>query len=271
MARTAGWIAAGAAALLMMPGVAFAQQTGNPNDPWCGDGGNSDRPRYCEVRETAFPPPGGVLTVDASPNGSIRVTGWDQREVKVRAKVVADAETEEQARSLAKAVTVRAESTIHAEGPQRTDDRRSWSVSYEVSMPFDQVLSLSSVNGSIALDNVRSQVDFRTQNGSISLTNVAGKIRGRTQNGSVKVALDAPRWDGEGLDAQTQNGSISVTVPDGFSAHLETATVNGRVAIGFPYTPADENDKRRVTTDLNGGGAPLRLVTTNGSVSIRKK
>jgi hypothetical protein len=268
MARATGLVAA--AVLLLLPGMAIAQQAGNPNDPWCQEGSGGDRGRYCEVREMTLPPPGGALTVDAAPNGSIRVTGWNQREVRVRAKVTASGDTNEEAQALARGVTVQAGGTIRADGPSGQGNA-SWSVSYEVSIPFDQALSLSSVNGSIAIDNVRSQVDFKTQNGSISLTNVAGRIQGRTQNGSVRVTLDTPRWDGEGLDAQTNNGSISVTVPDGFAAHLETATVNGRVAIGFPVSLPADADPRRVTTDLNGGGAPMRLVTTNGSISIRKK
>ncbi len=254
---------------IWLPAQAGAQQAGNPKDPWCQHSGG-DRGSYCEVREMTLPPLGAVLTVNAKPNGSIKVTGWDRREVHIRARVSANADTDDEAQALVKQVTVQTGGSVQAEGPARENDR-NWSVSYEISAPVDQPLSLSSTNGSIAISNIRGQAEFQTQNGSLSLTDVGGNFTGRTQNGSVQVSLQGQRWDGEGLNVQTQNGSIRVTVPDGFSAHLESSTVNGRVAVDFPVTVSGQIDRRHLTTDLNGGGAPMRLVTTNGSVSVRKR
>jgi DUF4097 and DUF4098 domain-containing protein YvlB len=265
---TLGVMAFGAMAWLI-PAAAGAQQAGNPNDPWCQQE-RGDRGRYCEVREMTLPPLGSVLTVNAKPNGSIKIAGWDRRDVQIRARVSANADTDDEARAVVKQVMVQTGGSVRAEGPENERDR-NWSVSYEISAPADQPLSLASTNGSIAIGNIRGQAEFTTQNGSISLTDVAGDFKGRTRNGSVQVTLQASRWDGEGLNVETQNGSIRVTVPDGFAAHVDTQTVNGRVTIDFPVTVAGEIDRRHVTTDLNGGGAPMRLVTMNGSVSIRKR
>jgi hypothetical protein len=269
MTRTTGWMAAIAAVVWMMPSAARAQ-AGNPNDPWCRDEGDRDRGHYCEVREMTLPPLGGVLTVDARPNGGIKIVGWDRREVHVRAKVTANADTNEQAQALVKDVIVQTGGSIQAEGPARVDDR-NWSVSYEISVPSDQGLSLSSTNGGISISNIRAQADFRTQNGGISLTNVAGNFKGRTQNGGVQVSLQGQRWDGEGLEVETQNGGINVVVPDNFSAHVETSTVNGRISTDFPVTVAGQIDRRHLTADINGGGATLKLTTINGGVNIRKR
>lgn len=263
-------VAAVAAAAWLVPAAAGAQQAGNPKDPWCARDGGGDRGHYCEVREMTLPPLGAVLTVNARPNGSIKIVGADRRDVQIRAKITANADTDDQAQGLVKQVTVQTGGSVHAEGPAN-ESGRNWSVSYEISAPVDQPLSLSSTNGSIAISNVRGQADFTTQNGSLSLTDVAGNFKGRTQNGSVQVSLQGQRWDGEGLNVETQNGSIRVTVPDGFAAHVDSRTVNGRVSIDFPVTVVGEINRRHVTTDLNGGGAPMRLVTTNGSVSIKKR
>lgn len=268
MKRMTSWTLALAAVAWMVPSVASAQQAGNPNDPWCRDGGDRDRGRYCEVREMTLPHTGGVLTVDAAPNGSIKIVGTSRADIFVRAKVQANADTDQQAQAIAKQISVQAAGSIHAQGPARDDDN-NWSVSYEVSVPEDQALVLSSVNGSIALQNVRGGTDARTQNGSIALTDVAGTVKGRTQNGSVSVSLQGASWNGEGLDLQTTNGSVRLTVPDGFAAHLETSTRNGRVSVDFPIT--GEIDRRHVTADLNGGGAPVKVTTVNGSVSIKRR
>ena len=218
----------------------------------------------------SVPPPGGVLTVDGRPNGGIKIIGWDSREVRVRAKVVANADTDDQARALAKEITVQTSGPIHAEGPAPDGDR-NWSVSYEISVPVDQSLSLSSTNGGIAITNVRAQVDFRTRNGGVVLTDVAGNFKGRTQNGGVQVSLEGQRWDGEGLEVETQNGGINVRLPDGYSAHVETSTVNGRINTDFPVSVVGQIDRHQLTADLNGGGATLKLTTINGGVSILKR
>jgi hypothetical protein len=63
---------------------------------------------------------------------------------------------------------------------------------------------------------------------------------------------------------------VHVTVPSGYSAHLETGTVNGGVDIDFPVTVQGKLG-RRITTDLGRGGPTVRLITTNGGVQIRRE
>ena len=269
MSRTR-WMAAVAALAWLIPVAAGAQQAGNPNDPWCRDEGNQDRGHYCEVRQMTLPAPGGTLTVNAAPNGGIKIVGWDRNGLQVRAKVAANADTGEQAQALVREIAVRTDGSIYAEGPAREEDR-NWSVSYEISVPVGQPLSLASNNGGISIEHVRAQIDFRTQNGGVSLTDVGGAVKGRTQNGGVHVSLQGQRWDGQGLEVETQNGGVNLLLPDGYSARIETSTVNGRISTDFPVTATGTIDRRHLAGDINAGGTTLRLTTVNGGVSIRKK
>ncbi|HLB54036.1 MAG TPA: hypothetical protein VJK71_02925 [Gemmatimonadales bacterium] len=59
-------------------------------------------------------------------------------------------------------------------------------------------------------------------------------------------------------------------MPSGYSAHLETGTRNGGLAIDSPVTIQGRIGKR-ITTDLGRGGATIRLMTTNGGVNIRRR
>ena len=108
-------------------------------------------------------------------------------------------------------------------------------------------------------------------NGGLSVESAAGDIQARTQNGGVSVRLDGRRWDGRGLDVETRNGGVTVDVPDGYSAELETGTVNGGLRIDFPITLRSGLVGRRVSTTLGSGGAPIRVLTTNGGVMIRRR
>ena len=75
-----------------------------PTDDPCRDN-DHDRGHACEVRDSRLPAPVGPLTVDAAPNGGIRVEAWDQADVLVRAVVQTwaddDAEAEGAARQRA--------------------------------------------------------------------------------------------------------------------------------------------------------------------------
>ena len=108
-------------------------------------------------------------------------------------------------------------------------------------------------------------------NGPISLTGVGGDVRARTTNGPLDIELVGARWEGAGLDAETTNGPVSLAIPDNYSAQLEFGTVNGPMTIGFPLTVTIQGKVgRRITTRLGAGGAPIRVVTTNGPVEIQR-
>ena len=76
--------------------------------------------------------------------------------------------------------------------------------------------------------------------------------------------------DGDGVDVSTMNGGVSVTLPDNYSARLETGTVNGGLHVDFPVAMSGEV-KRQLSTTLGAGGALIRVKTTNGGVSIKRR
>jgi hypothetical protein len=245
------------------------QGFGRSNTAWCNDGGNGDRASYCEVREETT---SGVnpLEVDAGKNGGIRVRGWDRGDVLVRARVVGYADTDAEARRIVSGVRVTTTGgTVRADGPDGGGDAR-WSVSFEVQVPRTALLTLNTNNGGISIEDFHGTAKFRAHNGGVSLDNVSGDIRGETTNGGVTIALTGDRWDGAGLDVETRNGGIRMSVPEHYSAALEAETTNGRVSIDFPVT-VQGTFRRQLNTTLGAGGAKIRAVTTNGGVTIRRR
>jgi hypothetical protein len=115
-------------------------------------------------------------------------------------------------------------------------------------------------------------------NGGVFLSDVAGNFSGRTTNGGVFVKLNGQSWRGGGLDVVTTNGGVNIQMPDSYAAHVETGTVNGgfssEIAALRPARDDDRNDgwyhqrKTKISADLNGGGAPIKITTTNGGVHI---
>jgi DUF4097 and DUF4098 domain-containing protein YvlB len=253
--------------VLLVSPVGNAQEDSEcDNEHWWG-GRGGPAARVCETRELTLPAT-GALSVDAGPNGGIRVTGESRRDVQMRATVQAWGGDEAEAQRIAAAVVVGTDGTVRAQGPE-SRGRAGWSVSYEVLVPRETDLTLESQNGGIEIADVRGDLSFETQNGGISLDGVAGNVRGRTTNGGVDATLTGNRWDGSGLDLKTTNGGVRLRVPDDYSARLETGTVNGGIDIDFPVTVQGDIGKSLSTT-LGNGGALVRLTTTNGGVRVSR-
>jgi hypothetical protein len=242
-----------------------------PSDDWCrSENRGNDQASFCEVRESTLRS-SGSLTIDASPNGGIKVEGAPRYDVRLRARVVGRAATEERARQIASAVRVQPDGDrIEAEGPGDLGRGESWNVSYEVAVPLQMSLSLSSTNGGVSVSDVEGRIEFTTTNGGVRLANVGGDVRGRTTNGGVNIELDGASWRGEGLDVQTSNGGVHLAIPDSYSAQLEVGTSNGGLNTDFPVTMLGRRN-RQISATLGAGGPPIRVKTSNGGVRITKK
>lgn len=223
------------------------------------------RPSFNEVREVTISKP-ELLTVDGKKNGGISINGENRSDILVRACVQTWGDSETDVRSLAKSIKIQTGSVVQAEGS--SDEH--WSVSYQILVPRNTNLKLIANNGGISISDVEGTMDFETKNGGINVRDVAGSVKGRTRNGGVNARLAGKSWRGAGLDLETTNGGINLTLPENYSAKLQTGTVNGGFKSDLELTVKLKEYRRGVNidTDLNGGGAPVRIVTTNGGVRI---
>ncbi len=236
----------------------------------CSDNWYSDRlVDHCEIKEQTVPARGGPIEVDARKNGGISITGWDRGEILVRARIQAAATSQAEADELAKQITIEtAGGRISASGPATQRDYQ-WNVSYEIFVPQRSDLSLQTYNGGISVADVHGRIEFNATNGGVVLKRIGGSVHGGTTNGGLHVELTGDRWDGEELDVKTTNGGIDMAVPENYSAHLETGTVNGNLSIDFPVT-VQGRITRELAVNLGSGGPTVRAMTTNGGIRIKR-
>ena len=236
----------------------------------CRDRSGDWQVKHCETRVLTLAK-GGTVTVDPGENGGVAVEGWSRDSIEVHARIQTQAGTDDDAGLLARDVKVVTSGTrISAEGPP-SGHRRSWSVSFVIYAPRRSDLQLDTHNGPIGVRDVTGRMALTAYNGPVSLDGVGGDVRARTTNGPIDIELTGERWDGAGLDAETTNGPLDLAIPERYSARLEFGTVNGPMSIGFPLTVTIQGRVgRRITTVLGAGGAPVRAVTTNGPVEIRR-
>jgi hypothetical protein len=260
-------------ALALLPAVGAAQQS---DDEWlqdCQERNNRNRlVNYCDVRVMQMAAPAGPIRVAPGENGGVSIEGWTGRGVEVHARIQGRGETDADARGLADAVRIQTGATIAATGPETTRDA-SWNVSFVVYVPANSDLELNTGNGPLSVRSVMGRMSLETGNGPLSLRDVGGDVYARAQNGPISVTLTGTSWRGTGLDAQTQNGPISLNVPDGFNAQLEAGTDNGPFASDITLSVQSLRGGRirgPISATLGNGGPPIRVVTTNGPVSIRR-
>ena len=157
-----------AATLAFAAGVASAQSVRSAHFVEDCNRSNGNREQFCETR-TVNLAASNALRVDGRQNGGITVHAWDNATFQIVAMVQAQAETESDARNIARQVTVTASNgEIRADGPSRGDNT-SWSVSYEVWAPRHTDLSLISNNGGISVDGMDSRMELETTNGGVSI------------------------------------------------------------------------------------------------------
>lgn len=259
------------AAIALLPRPAAAQDWDEPGD-WVARcqrwNQNNDREQVCEERVVRIAARGD-LAVDGRENGGVAVRAWDGQGIEIRQRIQAWAPTRDEAQGVARQVRVHTDGgRIYADGPESAR-RRGYSVSYLVLVPRSIDLRLDTNNGPVSVNGVTGKMQLTAVNGPVSLREVGGDVRARVQNGPLSVSLAGQRWSGQGLDAETVNGPVTLAVPSGYAATLTTGTVNGPMNINIPVT-VQGRFPRQFTTELGGGGAPIRVVTTNGPVNVQR-
>jgi hypothetical protein len=210
--------------------------------------------------------------VNPQQNGSIRVHGWANSDILVKACVQASAHDQGTAEMLAKQVTITdGAGRIVAKGPEGTGDNEWWSVSYDIWVPASANLEMQASNGSIHVEGTLGQIRAHTLNGSVTLRNIGGEVEGETTNGSLNIDLaSGSSLQTKGLRLKTVNGSIRLQLPADVGAEVEASTVNGSVKSDFTDS-LEPKEKHNLRFTIGAGGPKIEAETVNGSVHISRQ
>lgn len=254
---------------------------------------------------TTLPSPrSGLLRVNNA-NGRTRVIGEDRDDIAVRADKVARAECSEAAEELLESIRL-IHGNGHALDLE-VDMPRKWNrrghVNLDLRVPRGTSVEIIASNGRIGITSLRAAVRARSSNGAVDICDVVGDVEIATSNAKVcccdtKGRLVARSSNGKieledhcgSIDASTSNGLIRVSMDAMGEEGVQLATSNGRIVLELPEKVDGEvdirvdngvirNDRKlcKATRErsgqlrgrLGGGGAPIKLRTSNGSISLR--
>jgi DUF4097 and DUF4098 domain-containing protein YvlB len=229
----------------------------------------------------------GVPSVTIEAKGcSVTVRGWDKPEVMYAVKKIS--RTRIQPPVDIKVEQADSDVNIEVENFNRTaraggifDDNNN--VSVEVYVPKKSNLRITA-NGEIRLENVSGEIELNGDDEAINVRDSSGILRVAAADGRIRIVgfrgeveadSDAGETylegDFEKLSAETVDGTIVLTLPDNFSADIETNLKDINME-GFSLVPAASGGENIFRWKLGKGGAKYRLLTSaDGKISLRNK
>jgi hypothetical protein len=230
-----------------------------------------------------------ALHVSPGGNGGVVVRGSDRNDFQVTVCKAASGSDEGAAKATLAQINARPSGNeIVATGPS---DR--WLVYVLIDAPRDAALNLETHNGPLSVRDIGGSVTARAQNGPISLRNISGEADAsvqngpvsfsgnggntkiRAQNGPLSIELDGERWQGQGLDAATVNGPVSVRLSENYASGVEVES-SGRSPVRCSARQCGQQGARTWDDEhrnISIGGTPVvvRVATVNGPVTVKNR
>ena len=141
-------------------------------------------------------------------------------------------------------------------------------VRFTVQLPRNIAIDVSTVNGGLDIDGVSAPVEAATVNGRIAVSTSTGPVQATTVNGSIEANMQT-LTSGD-VRLTTVNGSVTAGLPLQLNANIDAETVNGRVETDFPVKIVGKISPRHLRGTIGSGGATLKLVTVNGSITLHE-
>jgi DUF4097 and DUF4098 domain-containing protein YvlB len=116
--------------------------------------------------------------------------------------------------------------------------------------------------GSINLMSCNGELDTRTSGGSIRMEDVSGSVDATTSGGGIHVKIHALQ---DYLRLKTSGGSISAVIPEGLGLDLD---LKGNRVNTHLVNFNGSAEKNKIKGSVNGGGIPVVLATSGGSVNL---
>lgn len=247
--------------------------------------------KYERTVQLSAPLDAGTLFAAETHNGSITTAGNDTDQCSLTAKIIARANSEEDAKKLADQVKVTLESSggglmAKIKKPAFMQGK-SVCVDLDVTVPNQTNLDLNTHNGAVKIADITGRTNAQTHNGSITAqsisgstnllthngrincTQISGEAKLETHNGSVDAEYSSTAGSVCNTDIETHNGSIRFKSPPSVSAVIDISTHNGSINTELPITIIGKVSKTNLKGTVGKGEGKLRLQTHNGSITIK--
>lgn len=116
--------------------------------------------------------------------------------------------------------------------------------------------------GSVKVSQLMGDLQIGSSGGSVTLEEISGSIDASTSGGSIKAQLSEVE---KSVSLSSSGGSITAVVPIGLGLNLDLS--GGRVNSSLSNFDG-EIKKDRVLGKINGGGIPVTMKSSGGSINL---
>jgi hypothetical protein len=232
-----------------------------------------------------LPATSSTVSAEASPNGGIYVYGWDRQDFGVLNCKAALADDRGTAESRLQQIKLSSDGgRLTVRGPEDGD----WVSYLIIHAPHTSSLALTGENGPISVSDISGKLEVHETNGPFAVRNSVGEIAAevrngpisysgtggdvhlRAENGPVSVRLSGTSWNGKGLEAHSENGPLTLKLPNHYTSSVlvETRGYSPFHCSGCEGARKEFDDDNK-SVQFGSGGPVIRMSTTNGPVSIK--
>ncbi len=210
---------------------------------------------------------GGRLTLENT-QGDIRISGWDEDEVELRAEISTDSEEDLSLVPVeidAKDDEIRISSLYPVYAP-----KLKVKVDYRLRVPRETDLKLiKSMNGDISVSGVSGRAKVEVGNGEINVKEFTGFLKVTATNGKIEVEVSRINEAGH-VELENYNGDISFRLPRNTKAYWLVKTMNGHIDSTIPFTIKDDFGPE--VARLDGAEEPvINIYSINGDIRIEER
>jgi hypothetical protein len=226
-----------------------------------------------------------TLRVEAHANGGLQVEGWDQESYRVALCKAAESGTD--AEGLLSQVHLTFQNgRLGVSGPSNGDH---WAAHLLIHAPKAASLDLSvkngpmdlsdlsgkltvhGVNGPITVTNCAGELHLTAKNGPVTLDGNSGKQTVEAENGPLDLLLAGKAWSGDGLEAHSQNGPVTLRIPEGYQSGVVVESEGHspfqcRASVCSKGRKTWDDEHKRI--EFGSGPAVVHVSTVNGPVSV---
>lgn len=127
------------------------------------------------------------------------------------------------------------------------------------------MIRLHTSDGAILGEDLDGAVDASSGDGRIRLAGRFDALAVQTSDGDIATTLAPGSRVTQPWRLESGDGSIAMSLPASLGAHLQARTGDGSVTSTIPL---QQLGRSRVAGDINGGGLPIDIKTSDGSIKL---
>jgi DUF4097 and DUF4098 domain-containing protein YvlB len=244
----------------------------------------SEFPPYVEKQQRQFSfYPGGKLQISTGIAGNVKIIGWEKSSVQLEVERIIYYVPEDQAKLIASQYPLyltwtQTNAVVRTSGPLGSAAKMEMNLALYVPQSKTDV-DAKILQGDFAIEKVNGWVEATLTEGNIEAVSMGGYFSATTRRGDLSAEMAGSRWVGHDFSAVTQNGSIHLELPVGYSTSLSLETRAGEITFDFPDQVVDgqtiplqvvskKKTGKTLAAPIGGGGAPLKMLTHQGNIEL---